>query len=160
MGFLAIESLETRTLFSQIPLFKVTSLVSDGPAVPALHTDKNLVDGWGLAVGPNTALWVANNGSGISTLYDGNGNKVSLNVTVPAPAGQTDSTPSGEVFNGTSGFQVQPGKPAEFIYATETGTISAWAPNANPTKAIIKRQVVPGIDLEINATGFHVREGV
>ena len=59
MGFLAIESLETRTLFSQIPLFKVTSLVSDSTAVPALHHDKNLVDGWGLAVGPPTALWVA-----------------------------------------------------------------------------------------------------
>src|SRR2546430_222170 len=81
MGFLAVESLESRTLLTQIPVFK---------------------------------------------------------VTVRVPAGQTDSTPSGEVFNGPSGFQVQPGKPAEFIYATETGTISAWAPNANPTKAIIK----------------------
>src|SRR5439155_5620381 len=103
MGFLAIESLEPRTLFSQIPLFKVTSLVSDSTVVPALHHDKNLVDGWGLAVGPNTALWVANNGSGTSTLYDGNGNKVSLNVSIPEPDGSIDSnsTPSGEVFNGT-----------------------------------------------------------
>ena len=140
MPSVALETLESRTLFSQIPLFKVTSLVSDSAAVPALHHDKNLVDGWGLAVGPDTALWVANNGTGTSTLYDGNGSKVALNVSIPEPDGSFDanSTPSGEVFNGTSGFAVQPGKPAEFIYATETGTISAWAPNANPTKAIIR----------------------
>src|SRR5262249_54440790 len=84
---------------------------------------------WGLAAGPDTDWWVANNGTGVATLYDGSGAAQSLVVTVPTPNGVNGtSAPSGEVFNGTNGFQVGPDWPAEFIFAAEDGTVSGWSP--------------------------------
>ena len=58
--------------------YQVSNLVSDG-GVPALHHDGNLVNGWGVAFNPAGFVWVADNGTGTATLYDGNG--VSFTVT-------------------------------------------------------------------------------
>jgi len=52
---------------------------------------------------------------------------------VPPPA-----KPTGLVFNGGAGFELTPGRPARFIFATEDGTISGWNPSASPTNAILK----------------------
>src|SRR3954452_6621643 len=52
--------------------YKVTKLVSD-QAGQARRTDSNLVNAWGLALGPSSPFWVANNGTGTSTLYDTKG---------------------------------------------------------------------------------------
>ena len=46
----------------------VTNLVSDQPGV-ALKTDANLVNPWGLTASATSPFWVANNGTGTSTLY-------------------------------------------------------------------------------------------
>ena len=51
------------------------NLVSDG-FVTADHTDTNLVNAWGVAFNPFGVVWVADNGTGLSTLYDGDGNVV------------------------------------------------------------------------------------
>jgi uncharacterized protein (TIGR03118 family) len=118
------------------------NLVSDIPG--AVRTDHNLVNPWGLAAGPNTPLWVANAGTGVSTIYQGNSRPVPspeapLVVTIPPPPGSTETAePTGIVFNGTSGFAVAPGKPARFIFATEQGTISGWNPDVDPTHAILE----------------------
>jgi uncharacterized protein (TIGR03118 family) len=45
-------------------------------------------------------------------------------------------TPTGVVFNGSTDFQVQ-GMPANFIFATLDGTISAWAFGVNKNQAVI-----------------------
>jgi uncharacterized protein (TIGR03118 family) len=122
--------------------FVQTNLVSDQPGV-ALTTDPNLVNAWGLVAGPTTPWWVSDNGTGLSTLYNGAGAIVPLVVTVPAPAGSpagTVSTPTGIAFNGTSGFVVSNGTasgPAAFIFSTEDGTISGWSPAVDRTHAIL-----------------------
>lgn len=71
----------------QAPGFKYQqhNLVSDG-AVPADHVDLNLVNPWGIAFNPFGPVWVADNGTGLSTLYDGAGVIQSLVVEIPAPA--------------------------------------------------------------------------
>ena len=46
------------------------NLVSDVPGAAEL-TDPNLVNAWGLAFGPTTPAWVADNGTDVSTLYSG-----------------------------------------------------------------------------------------
>src|SRR3954451_13769369 len=46
------------------------NLVSDLPGVAHL-TDPTLVNRWGRAAGPTTPLWVADNGTGLATLYAG-----------------------------------------------------------------------------------------
>ncbi len=119
-----------------------TNLVSDVPGLAA-HTDPNLVNAWGITSSPTSPFWVADNGTGVSTLYNGAGTPVSLVVTVPPPAGSppgTTSAPTGTTFNGTSDFVVtgSGSGPARFIFATEDGTISGWNPAANPTQAILK----------------------
>ncbi|MBN3754863.1 TIGR03118 family protein [Paraburkholderia sp. Tr-20389] len=116
--------------------FTATALVSDG-AVSAPHTDPNLKNGWGVAFNPKGFVWVADNGTNLATLYDGNGAPQSLVVTIPAGT-NGDAAPTGIVFNGTQSFTVtqngKSGVPA-FIFAGEGGTITAWAPAVGPTNA-------------------------
>src|SRR5580698_9393029 len=86
-----------------------TDLVSDQAGVAAV-TDPNLVNPWGLSVSPTGPWWVSDNGSGLSTLYNGQGAVQSLVVTIPNSPGETDpSAPTGTVFNGTTDFAVTGG---------------------------------------------------
>jgi uncharacterized protein (TIGR03118 family) len=109
--------------------FTVHNLVSDQPGV-ADHLDPNLVNAWGLVASATSPWWVADNGTGVSTLYNGNtGTPVSLVVTIPGGA------PTGTVFNGGSSFVVSSGGtsgPARFLFASENGTISGWNPAVPP----------------------------
>jgi len=50
--------------------YRQTNLVSDQPGVAQL-TDPNLVNPWGLAAGPTTPLWAADNGTGVASIYAG-----------------------------------------------------------------------------------------
>ncbi|HET7244814.1 MAG TPA: hypothetical protein VFJ07_08255, partial [Streptosporangiaceae bacterium] len=86
--------------------FRQTNLVSDISGAAQL-IDPNLKNAWGLALGPTTPLWVADNGTSVSTLYSitpggGAARQVPLTVTLPP----MDSAPTGQVFNPTSGFVV------------------------------------------------------
>ena len=106
------------------------NLVSDLPG--ADHQDDNLVNSWGIAHGPGTPWWVADNGPGVSTLYTGDGQSVAQlpKVIVPPPFGSqpgTTSTPTGILFNGTTDFMFK-GNPSLFIFVTEDGTIAVWSP--------------------------------
>jgi uncharacterized protein (TIGR03118 family) len=117
--------------------FAATNLVSDGTPAAA-HTDANLVNAWGIAFNPTGFVWVANNGTNTSTLYDGNGVPQTLVVSIPAGRGG-DAHPTGIVFNSTQDFKVsQNGVTAAspFIFVGESGTISGWSPTVNRTAAI------------------------
>jgi uncharacterized protein (TIGR03118 family) len=116
--------------------YTVTNLVSDTAGAP--HMDANLLNGWGIAFGPTSFVWVADNHSSKSTLYDGNGVPQSLVVSIPS--GQAgDASPTGIVFNGSTDFVVsQGGKsgPGRFIWVGEAGTLAAWSPAVDPANAI------------------------
>ena len=118
--------------------YVVNPLVSD-QANKAPVQDPNLKNAWGVAFTPAASpFWIADNTTGLSTLYDGTGKIQSLVVTVPCPPnpGQGSScpqtaAPTGMVWNPTTmpstAFLVPGTKlPASFIWATEDGTISAW----------------------------------
>jgi uncharacterized protein (TIGR03118 family) len=104
----------------------------------AANQDPHLINSWGLARSSTSAWWVSDNHSGVSTLYDGNGARQQLVVTVPLPKDATTgvSAPTGVIFNPTSSFEVATGRPAIFIFVTEDGTISGWNPRVDPTNAI------------------------
>ncbi len=108
--------------------YTITNLVSDQPG-QAMTTDPNLVNAWGLTAGPTTPWWVSDNGTNLSTLYDGDGNIIPLVVTV-------DGAPTGTVFNGTTDFVVSDGNgnsgPSKFLFSTEGGAILGWNPNVPP----------------------------
>src|SRR5207253_6299318 len=130
---------------------------------PAAHTDTNLVNPWGIAFSATSPFWVANNGTGTSTLYDGSGNPLALVVTIPASAnpGATSPAPvTGIVFNGSStDFNVAgPGTSAQFIFATEDGTIAGW--NSGTTAVLkvdnadfVNGPVYKGLAIGNNGTG-------
>ena len=88
------------------------NLVSDQPGM-AETVDPNLVNAWGMSHGPNTPLWVSDNGTDVSTLYSGavGGSPVS---TVPLVVSIPGGAPTGQVFNDTTRFAVpgtgQPGR--------------------------------------------------
>jgi uncharacterized protein (TIGR03118 family) len=118
--------------------FKATILVSDG-STSAAHTDPNLQNSWGIAFNPTGVVWVSDNNTQKSTLYDGNGVVQSLVVTLPAAASGQPASPTGIVFNTTPDFTVTAnglsGK-AIFLWATLAGTIAAWSPTVLPTQAV------------------------
>jgi uncharacterized protein (TIGR03118 family) len=125
----------------QIKLEQI-NLVSDVPNLAQI-TDTNLVNSWGMARSSTSPWWIADNGMGVSTVYNGTGIPFPLGnpliVTIPPPTnGGGPSTPTGIVYNSASDFEVAPGKPARFIFVTEDGTISGWNSSANSTSAILK----------------------
>jgi uncharacterized protein (TIGR03118 family) len=150
---------------SRADSYSVHNLVSDG-FVPADFTDPDLVNPWGIVFAPNAPVWVNDNGSGLSTLYNGLGVKNALVVTVPPPTGGTPpSLPTGIVFNSSTGFVVTEGAvsaASRFLFATLRGTISGWAPTVNPTAAVIAADrsdegaIYTGLALAANGTGNFV----
>jgi uncharacterized protein (TIGR03118 family) len=141
--------------------YLVTNLTADLTGV-APNTDPVLRNAWGVAFTPAASpFWIADNASGCSTLYDGTGAKVALQVAIPLPdntvpgtackaaSTQTDpppptpAAPTGIVWNPTTspttGFLV-PGTniPASFIFDTEDGSLSAWAGTIpEPSRAVV-----------------------
>jgi uncharacterized protein (TIGR03118 family) len=121
--------------------FTWTNLESDIAGV-ADRTDLNLVNPWGLALnGARNVFWVADNHTGVSTLYrpDGtpvpNPNQPLVVIIPPPPSSPPDTTaaPTGIVFNPNHSTDFSG---AFFIFATEDGTIAAWSP-ANGTNAVL-----------------------
>ena len=72
--------------------YEEAKLVADDASLGATTVDANLVNAWGLAFNSSgSVLWVSNNGTGTSTLYNSTtGAKNALVVAIPkagAPAG-------------------------------------------------------------------------
>jgi uncharacterized protein (TIGR03118 family) len=113
--------------------YKQTNLISNTSG-SAEGMDPDLVNPWGLSRTSGSAWWVADNLTGVATLYNGPGAKQSLVVTIP-PADPTNKTtpngsPTGTVSNSSpTDFLISAGNPAIFIFATVDGTIAAWNPN-------------------------------
>ena len=142
----------------------------------ALHTDRSLVNPWGMAASSGGTIWVADNGTGVATLYRQDASKNSLTVAIPTSArNKNGANPTGTVFNSTSFFKVTANgdsQPARFIFVSEDGTISGWNPAVDATHAIVavdngtndgsKRAIYKGAALGIAgghnflyATNFH-----
>src|ERR1051325_6649373 len=122
--------------------FQQTNLVSDVPGLAAT-TDPHLVNPWGLARSATSPWWVADNGTGVSTLYNGSGGDVAPGGTIPgAPRGTPPPAPTGTVFNGGSDFFGD-----RFIFVTEEGTISGWS---SGTSAVLR----------VNQSGSAIYKGV
>ena len=128
-----------------------------------ITVDPNLVNPWGLAFNPSGPLWVADNGTGLSTVYTATGDILPVVVTVPVPAdgGVPPSAPTGLVFNGTATTFTGD----KFIFSTEDGTISGWQTGAtavlhvdnSATNAVYKGLALATVNgvSRLFATDFH-----
>jgi uncharacterized protein (TIGR03118 family) len=128
--------------------YTMSNLVSNG-AVAAAATDTHLRNPWGLAALPTGPMWVANNGDHSATVYDGTGLVQSLVVSVP-----TDGNGPGEVTgmvasSSTTDFMLTNGTttaPARFLFVTQGGALSGWAPSVDATNARIVYQAADGAE--------------
>ena len=150
--------------------YQVQNLVSlpaaQGGTITAPHHDANLQNGWGVIFNPTSFVWVSDNGTGKSTLYDGSGTPSGgpLIVTIPAASQGDTGSPTGIVFNASSDFAVcttgqppQPvvSQPARFIWVSEDGMISGWNPACNPNnalKALVANAVYKGVTITGNGS--------
>jgi uncharacterized protein (TIGR03118 family) len=119
--------------------YVVTNLVSNTAAIPAATHDPLLVNAWGLTASPTSPWWVSDNGTNVSTLYNGNtGTKVALTVVV-------EGGPTGDVFNiaDAATYPVPTGQPSRFIFASEDGKIRGW-PGSGPAQVTAAQSAEPG----------------
>lgn len=145
--------------------YRQVNLISDIPGLaPVL--DPLLVNPWGVSLTSSSPFWVANNGTSTTQLIRGDvaGAPVVLNAspqTVTIPGG----LPTGTVANPTATDFVLPGgcaSPpcgANFLFASITGNITGWDPNApaaGSTQAVIASSqpghVYTGLALANNGT--------
>ncbi len=124
-----------------------TNLVASTDAYGASIVDPTLINAWGIAIRPagfGGHFWVESNGAGTTNQFIGDvgGNPLYADdlrlVTVPGPATGGPAvpigTPTGVVFNPGTQFTVTQGSitaSAKFIFATDTGTVSAWTERKN-----------------------------
>jgi uncharacterized protein (TIGR03118 family) len=132
----AVPFLSACMLISPTALFaqhyQQTNLLSDTAVEGTNPPDPNLKNPWGIARETTSPWWVSDNRTGVSTLYNGAGNKVPLTVTIPHTTLSAIGSPTGIVFNGsTTNFTIAPGEPAHFIFVSLDGTISAWNSGTN-----------------------------
>jgi len=115
------------------PSYQITLLVSDQATAGAATTDANLVNPWGLAYGPTTSFWVANQGTATTTVYDGLGHMPATPIVVANPAvpGHVMGGPTGVVYNGTSGFSGD-----QFLLASLDGCICGWSAGVVTTRRV------------------------
>jgi len=114
-------------------VYQVTSLVSDQATAGAVTTDTHLVNPWGLAYGPTTDFWTANQGTSTTTVYDGLGHTPTTPITVSVPpmAGHAMVGPTGVAFNGSASFQAD-----EFIIASLDGCLCGWSVGTTMTRRV------------------------
>ena len=118
--------------------YEQVDIASNRPLVPN-HTDPRLVNPWGLAFAPSGLLFVADNGTGLSTLYSPSGIPIPFSIRIPSPSG-SNGVPTGMVFNATHSFKILNGAdmvPATFLFATEDGGIAGWYEPAAPSHAVV-----------------------
>ena len=119
-----------------------TNLVSNQASL-APTVDANLANPWGLSRSSKGPWWVADNGTGLSTLYDGTGKTIPLVVTIPSgdTSASLTGSPTGTVFNGdATAFVLPNGKAASFLFVTEDGTISGWNGGTSAVIVVNRKQ--------------------
>jgi uncharacterized protein (TIGR03118 family) len=113
------------------------NLVSNTSGVAPV-TDPALVNPWGMSRSSGSPWWIADNTTGVSTLYNGAGTKQGLTVTIPAAKWGSTGTPTGTIYNGSkTDFLLAARTPALFLFSTLDGTIVGWNPGVG-TKVVVK----------------------
>jgi uncharacterized protein (TIGR03118 family) len=92
--------------------------------------DPNLRNPWGMAYSKTSPIWVSNQITGNTTVYNAAGGTAIPPVTIPS------GDPTGQVFTsaGSGAFPGGPGGPGEiFLFSTLSGTVAGWHPSQGST---------------------------
>ena len=111
----------------QAQAFVRTDLVTDAQ-------DPNLINAWGITPGAQ-GFWIADNGTGKVSIYDGNGNALGNNgaITIePGITGITTNPTTTQLLMSGNGITA----PALFLFASETGSLWGWNNAINATGGV------------------------
>lgn len=129
-----------------VTTWRVNYLVSNRTN-QAAHSDPDLINPWGIVVFQNQ-LWVVDGSADAITNYDLFGNKLLGTISV-RNATHNSSFPTGLAINCGGGFSVSNGtttKSAQFITASEHGTVHAFNPNVDPLNSyLVLNQQLTGV---------------
>jgi uncharacterized protein (TIGR03118 family) len=108
------------------------NLVGDNSDFNPQSVDADLVNPWGIAFAANGPIWISSMGTGWAKVSNSDGMTIRTAIGIPSPTLSQGGHPTGVVLNTTTGFRLDNGNPARFIYAGADGVISAWngGPNA------------------------------
>lgn len=110
--------------------YKVKNLVSDIAGL-AKNTDSRLLNPWGLTFTPEGNILVADNGSDLATSYGPKGSILPFAFNaVSAPTGL-------ERNDFKNAFLIDNSHSAQYLFATEAGTILAFNKKVDPNNAIV-----------------------
>ena len=140
---------------SYLPIYQ-TNFVANTIGYNTLLLDPLLTNPWGIAAAPNGPVWIGDNGSHFSTVYNRkNGVVANAPVAILGALPKLVGSPTGVVFNPNptdfGGYS--------FIFASEDGTISAWKAGVTTTVVInnsASHAVYKGLAI---ATGDYVQRG-
>jgi uncharacterized protein (TIGR03118 family) len=139
----AVAQFVDQNFFKPLPnaIYQQANLVSDMPGFAA-SMDHNLINPWGLSQDPTTGLFrVSDNGTGLSTVYDVHGGPHPATADIPLPPGGSGTAaPTGNIRNTTSDFVISEhgrSAPANIVFATEDGTLTAWNPQVDVHHAVV-----------------------
>jgi len=113
--------------------FIQVNLVANNANYNAAHIDANLKNAWGLAWVASGIAWVNAQAGHVSNLYNGEGVKLGLTVSIPSPGGP-GGNPTGIIFNpNAADFVIPSGNSApqgaaRFIFVGVDGIVSGWNP--------------------------------
>lgn len=119
---------------AQAQFYNINNIVSSpGAGVSSTTNDPNLINAWGIAFSATSPVWIADTGSGLSTVYNATTGAVSSTVVTvrKADGSLTGGSPVGIVFGG-GGLGFTGGT---FIFDTADGAIESWS---NGTSAVIQ----------------------
>lgn len=116
--------------------FEQINLVGNNNEYAPAHVDATLLNAWGIAFSTGGTPWVNANGSGLSEVYDKDGNIVRPPVVIPSATSASGGTPTGIVFNSTTDFKLPNGNPARFIFDSEDGVLSGWNGGNNAVRVL------------------------
>ena len=133
---LACSTAATAQIAQQVDLVTDDNAFLTSQGLPAANTvDPHLINPWGMSYSATSPFWISNQGTGTSTLYTGNGTPAPqptpLIVTIPGVIG-----PTGQAFTGGSGFAMDGGGTAAFVFSTLDGTIAAWNGASGTTASV------------------------
>lgn len=108
--------------------YRQVNLVSNVNEYGTTHIDTNLVNAWGMAVGPTGAFWISSTEKEKTTIYDRDGNTLLQAINV-------EGEPTGVVYNSSTDFVIpSTTNVSKFIYVGEDGNVVAWSTGSTTTE--------------------------
>jgi uncharacterized protein (TIGR03118 family) len=118
--------------------FRELVLTANTQGYHAVRITPDQHNAWGMSASDEGEIWVSAADGGLSYVYNNRGLQTMPPVSIPSHIAGAPGNPTGNIYNETSDFVVgNTNLPAEFLFASEDGTVSAWNDNTGSTAVVV-----------------------